>query len=366
MLMPGRQMVPFLTIGAGSAIMEGQSEPSLNYGAGIDFFVRKSTAAVFAFRSIAMDSGTGQRAPRQHQLRVQRRDRRSCSRRPGDATACNRPPASRPRRGSPSSPPGLAGHGRPARAPPPNRRRSPRAAGLDIAIEAARDLGRRRRTGLRRERRTVGRRRRRRALGLPVPLARRRAPRAATRCAMAASSRPTDLGFVFEAPPLPGRVDRQRRPHWRRRISAAGADYCRKHGGRLATMLLIRGAFNERRSRRHHLDRGLRLGDRSPRCSWSSTPAHGEVLRTLRGYAMDYPQPVSGLVVARLPRPAVAEPGRARRRPGRPSRSGSRRSTARPTEPRVPEGEPGVPPRGVRPLRQRVKVAGTVAARRSR
>jgi len=58
-LLPGRQMVPFLTIGAGSAIMEGMSEASLNYGAGIDFFVRKSTAAVFAFRSINMESGVG-------------------------------------------------------------------------------------------------------------------------------------------------------------------------------------------------------------------------------------------------------------------------------------------------------------------
>ena len=58
-LLPGRQMVPFLTIGAGSAIMEGQSETALNYGAGIDFFVRKSTAATFAFRTIGMDSGTG-------------------------------------------------------------------------------------------------------------------------------------------------------------------------------------------------------------------------------------------------------------------------------------------------------------------
>ena len=58
-LLPGRQMVPFLTVGAGSAIMQGESEAVLNYGAGIDFFVRKSTAAVFAFRSINMDSGTG-------------------------------------------------------------------------------------------------------------------------------------------------------------------------------------------------------------------------------------------------------------------------------------------------------------------
>lgn len=58
-LLPGRQMVPFLTAGAGSAIMQGESEAAFNYGAGIDFFVRKSTAATFAFRSINMASGTG-------------------------------------------------------------------------------------------------------------------------------------------------------------------------------------------------------------------------------------------------------------------------------------------------------------------
>lgn len=58
-LLPGRQMVPFLTFGAGSAIMQGMSESSFNYGAGIDFFVRKSTAAVFAFRSISMEYGSG-------------------------------------------------------------------------------------------------------------------------------------------------------------------------------------------------------------------------------------------------------------------------------------------------------------------
>lgn len=58
-LLPGRQMVPFLTVGAGSAIMEGMSEATLNYGAGIDFFVRKSTAATFAFRSINLESGVG-------------------------------------------------------------------------------------------------------------------------------------------------------------------------------------------------------------------------------------------------------------------------------------------------------------------
>ncbi|MGD8415246.1 MAG: SH3 domain-containing protein, partial [Candidatus Latescibacterota bacterium] len=31
-LLPGRQMVPFLTVGAGSTIMQGQTETSINYG----------------------------------------------------------------------------------------------------------------------------------------------------------------------------------------------------------------------------------------------------------------------------------------------------------------------------------------------
>ncbi len=33
-LLPGRQMVPYLTLGAGSSIMQGQTESGLNYGAG--------------------------------------------------------------------------------------------------------------------------------------------------------------------------------------------------------------------------------------------------------------------------------------------------------------------------------------------
>jgi hypothetical protein len=57
MLLPGRQMVPFLTLGAGSAIMQGETEASYNYGAGIYFFVKKMIAARFEFRDYRFESG---------------------------------------------------------------------------------------------------------------------------------------------------------------------------------------------------------------------------------------------------------------------------------------------------------------------
>ena len=57
-LLPGRQMVPYLTVGTGSSIMEGLTEGSLNYGAGINFFVKRQTALSFDFRSYRMETGT--------------------------------------------------------------------------------------------------------------------------------------------------------------------------------------------------------------------------------------------------------------------------------------------------------------------
>lgn len=56
-LLPGRQMVPFLTVGAGSAIMEGETESSFNYGAGLNFFVKHRTAVAFEFRSYELQTG---------------------------------------------------------------------------------------------------------------------------------------------------------------------------------------------------------------------------------------------------------------------------------------------------------------------
>lgn len=57
-LLPGRQMVPFITIGTGSTIMRGQTETTMNYGAGINFFVQRSLATRFEFRSYRFDTGS--------------------------------------------------------------------------------------------------------------------------------------------------------------------------------------------------------------------------------------------------------------------------------------------------------------------
>ncbi len=58
LLLPGRQMVPFLTVGMGSAIMEGQTETSMNYGVGTNFFVHQHVACRFEFRNYSFDSGS--------------------------------------------------------------------------------------------------------------------------------------------------------------------------------------------------------------------------------------------------------------------------------------------------------------------
>jgi len=57
-LLPGRQMVPFLTAGAGSSIMEGQTEASYNYGIGALFFIRQNAAMRFEFRNYRFNTGS--------------------------------------------------------------------------------------------------------------------------------------------------------------------------------------------------------------------------------------------------------------------------------------------------------------------
>lgn len=56
LVLPGRQMVPFLTFGTGSAIMQGQTETAMNYGAGINFFVKQSLAFRFEFRTYTFNT----------------------------------------------------------------------------------------------------------------------------------------------------------------------------------------------------------------------------------------------------------------------------------------------------------------------
>jgi outer membrane beta-barrel protein len=59
MLLPGRQLVPYLTAGAGSNIQRGETETSVNWGGGIRFFVTKQTAFRWEFRTYRFESGVG-------------------------------------------------------------------------------------------------------------------------------------------------------------------------------------------------------------------------------------------------------------------------------------------------------------------
>jgi hypothetical protein len=89
-----------------------------------------------------------------------------------------------------------------------------------------------------------------------------------------------NLGFDFEAPPIPGPwIDSDRA------LAVAGqaaSDYCRKHAGRLATMLLIRGAFNEREPDGTTWT-VVFVSDTAPSLLVVVDAARGEVLRTLKG-----------------------------------------------------------------------------------
>lgn len=57
-MLPGRQLVPYVTAGVGSTIMQGETEGTFNYGGGIDFYVRKMTAVRWEFRTYRFDSGS--------------------------------------------------------------------------------------------------------------------------------------------------------------------------------------------------------------------------------------------------------------------------------------------------------------------
>ena len=55
--LPGRQMVPFATVGVGSSIMQGRSETSFNYGAGTTLFLSKRTGMRWEARDYLFRSG---------------------------------------------------------------------------------------------------------------------------------------------------------------------------------------------------------------------------------------------------------------------------------------------------------------------
>ena len=57
-LLPGRQMVPYLSGGVGSSIMKGESEPSFNFGAGTTLFLSKRHAVRWDVRNYRFDNGS--------------------------------------------------------------------------------------------------------------------------------------------------------------------------------------------------------------------------------------------------------------------------------------------------------------------
>ena len=57
-ILPGRQMVPYATGGAGSSISEGRSELTFNYGAGTMLYLSKKWAMRWEVRAFRFDSGT--------------------------------------------------------------------------------------------------------------------------------------------------------------------------------------------------------------------------------------------------------------------------------------------------------------------
>ena len=58
-ILPGRQMVPFVTAGAGSAIMQGGTEPAFNFGAGTMLFLSKRVAMRWEVRDYRLSTGNG-------------------------------------------------------------------------------------------------------------------------------------------------------------------------------------------------------------------------------------------------------------------------------------------------------------------
>lgn len=57
-LLPGRQMVPYVTAGIGSTIMRGETEPSWNMGAGTMLYLSKRTAVRWEVRNYRFKSGS--------------------------------------------------------------------------------------------------------------------------------------------------------------------------------------------------------------------------------------------------------------------------------------------------------------------
>lgn len=69
-LLPGRQMVPYVSVGAGSSIMKGESEPSLNLGAGTTMYLSRRTAVRWEVRDYRMKTGAANARQTHHNVEL--------------------------------------------------------------------------------------------------------------------------------------------------------------------------------------------------------------------------------------------------------------------------------------------------------
>lgn len=56
-LLPGRQMVPYVSAGVGTSILQGESEPSFNFGAGTTLYLSRRTAVRWEVRDYRFTTG---------------------------------------------------------------------------------------------------------------------------------------------------------------------------------------------------------------------------------------------------------------------------------------------------------------------
>jgi outer membrane beta-barrel protein len=56
-LLPGRQMVPYVSGGVGTTLMQGESEPSYNFGGGVNVYLSKRTALRWEVRDYRFETG---------------------------------------------------------------------------------------------------------------------------------------------------------------------------------------------------------------------------------------------------------------------------------------------------------------------
>ncbi len=66
--LPGRQMVPFATVGAGSSIFQGRTETSFNFGAGTSLFLSRRSGMRWEVRDYVFRSGQDQARRTHHNI----------------------------------------------------------------------------------------------------------------------------------------------------------------------------------------------------------------------------------------------------------------------------------------------------------